>query len=208
MKIKILKPVRTNTFVPPHLPASKEESKVSELLPEELLQAIQGLSLEVPSSIKDIVDLAQRTTHLSINHRTEETEAGPMYLLFLPPYSIDFFGDSVVLEKESTLNFYSYIANFGGYLWIVLPPGKRFMLTITAASKRKNSVFHIGVRYQDHSQEYMVDSTGETQIFSFVVDTHSGNLHHIDVANFRSRLENATHHVEWTFYKCTVVDLD
>ncbi|HMW39743.1 MAG TPA: hypothetical protein PKD57_10095, partial [Saprospiraceae bacterium] len=140
MKIKILKPVRTKTFVPPHLPPNKDEHKVSELLPEELLQAINGLALEIPSAIKDVVDLAQRTTQLNINHLKVETETGEMYLFFFDPYSIDFSEYSVVLEKESTFNIYSYIANFGGNLWIVLPPGKRYMLYITAASKRKNSV--------------------------------------------------------------------
>ncbi len=209
MKIILPVPKRVEKVKTPPVSTTGNVQLPTDLTTEEWLDAIGQSNFEISQNIKDRIELLQRTVRLSLNHGIEYTEQGPMYLELLPPCTLNILNNFVTFEVENAGLFpIGPLITYGGALWLLLPIGKKYTVDFTVQSKRKNTYFHVGVRYKDYSDEFTVESTDNVQHLTFNVDTTKSVFYGIDIMNMNSDRKRALRHKEWIFFNCTVVRLD
>jgi len=209
--MKIVLPVAKrvpNVKLPPIFPP-KIYKPLPDLTSGEWLDVIDQSKFDINQNIKDKIELASRTVRLSLNHGIEQTEQGQMYLVFFPPCFCDFPSNEVSMESENAGAFpIGPLVTFGGALWLVLPIGKRYALDFSVQSKKKNTFFHVGVRYKDFSDEFTIESKENGQHLTITVDTTKSGFYGIDIVNMQSDRKRLLRHKDWIFYNVTIVRLD
>ncbi|MBK9271748.1 MAG: hypothetical protein IPM48_09110 [Saprospiraceae bacterium] len=172
MKRILENPTRVKNTKQPPITPDGIFTPLADLSPGEWLDIIDQTNIDIHGNVKDEIELMLRTVRLSLNHGIEHTTQGPMYLNLIPPYQGDFYNNTVTFESENVGSFpIGPLVTIGGTLWLILPIGKKYAVDFSVQTKKKNTYFHIGVRYKDFSDEFTIASKDNGQHLTFTVDT-------------------------------------